>query len=141
MAYNDLKEFIDILDSNGLLKRINAEVDPILEIAEITDRMSKSPGGGSALYFENVKGSDYPVATNLFGSFERMALALQVGNINDVATRIRDLMNQAPPNTLMEKLAMLPKLFEFSKYLPKKVKKAACQEVIEKDDRSQDLEG
>jgi 4-hydroxy-3-polyprenylbenzoate decarboxylase len=133
MAYNDLQEFIDQLDSKGLLKRIKVEVDPILEIAEITDRMSKSPGGGSALYFEKVKGSAYPVVTNLFGSFERMALALQVNDINDVAARIRDLMNQAPPKTLMEKLAMLPQLFEFSKYIPKKIKNAPCQEVIEKD--------
>ena len=133
MAYNDLQEFIDQLESKGLLKRIKVEVDPILEIAEITDRMSKSPGGGSALYFEKVKGSAYPVVTNLFGSFERMALALQVSDINDVAARIRDLMNQAPPKTLMEKLAMLPQLFEFSKYIPKKVRNAPCQEVIEKD--------
>ncbi|HDO22916.1 MAG TPA: menaquinone biosynthesis decarboxylase, partial [Nitrospirae bacterium] len=132
MAYKDLTDFIDILEKRGLLKRIRVEVDPILEISEITDRMCKSPGGGKALFFEKVKSSRYPVVTNLFGSFERMSLSLEVDKLDDIATRIEELLNQAAPKTLMEKLAMLPKLFEFSKYLPKPVKKAPCQEVIEK---------
>ncbi len=134
MAYKDLRDFINTLENKGLIKRIKVEVDPILEISEITDRVCKSSGGGKALYFENVKGSAYPVVTNLFGSFERMALSLDEGSLDDVAVRIEDLLNQAPPKTLMEKLAMLPKLLEMSKYLPRTVKKAPCQEVIEKDD-------
>jgi 4-hydroxy-3-polyprenylbenzoate decarboxylase len=133
MAYKDLREFINLIDQKGLLQRISVEVDPILEISEITDRMCKSPNGGKALFFENVKGSPYPVVTNLFGSFERMGLALQVKRLDDVAGRIEELLNQAPPKSLMEKLSLLPKLFEFSKYLPKRVKSAPCQEVIEKD--------
>ncbi len=131
MAYKDLREFINLLEKKGLLQRITAEVDPILEISAITDRMCKSPNGGKALFFEKVKGSQYPVVTNLFGSFERMCLALEVKNLDDVAGRIEELLNQAPPKTLMEKLSLLPKLFEFSKYLPKMVKNAPCQEVIE----------
>ncbi|MBI5188903.1 MAG: menaquinone biosynthesis decarboxylase [Nitrospirae bacterium] len=122
-----------LLENKGLLHRIRVEVDPILEISEITDRMSKSPEGGKALFFEKVKGSEYPVVTNLFGSFERMCLALEVNELDDVARRIEKLLKQAPPKTLMEKLAMLPKLFEISQYLPKYVKKAPCQEVIEKE--------
>ena len=133
MAYKDLREFINLLEQKRLLQRIPVEVDPILEISAITDRMCKSPNGGKALFFEKVKGSQYPVVTNLFGSFERMALALQINNLDDVAVRIEELLNQAPPKTLMEKLSLLPKLFEFSKYLPKRVKNAPCQEVIEKD--------
>lgn len=133
MAYKDLREFISVLEKRGLLQRIKVEVDPILEISEITDRMCKSPNGGKALFFEKVKGSPYPVVTNIFGSFERMALALEVNSLDDVAKRIEDLLNQAPPKTLMEKLAMLPRLVEFSKWLPKRVKSAPCQEVIEKE--------
>ncbi|MBF0329847.1 MAG: menaquinone biosynthesis decarboxylase [Nitrospirae bacterium] len=133
MAYKDLREFIKLLDQKGLLHRVKAEVDSILEISEITDRICKSSDGGKALLFEKVKGSAYPVVTNLFGSFERMSLALEVKKIDDVAARIVELMNQAPPKTLFEKISMLPKLFEFSRYLPKNAKNAPCQEIVEKD--------
>ncbi len=132
MAYRDLHDFIQTLDNNGFLQRIPVEVDPILEIAEITDRVCKSAAGGKALFFERVKGSAYPVVTNLFGSFERMSLSLEVKALDDVAARIEELLHQAPPKTLLEKMAMLPKLFEFSRYLPKTVKHAPCQEVIER---------
>lgn len=133
MAYKDLRHYLSVLEQNGELHRIKAEVDPILEIAEITDRMCKSPNGGKALWFENVKGSQYPVVTNLFGSFKRMCCALQIDHLDAVGERIEKLLNQAPPKSLMEKLAMLPKLLEFSQYLPKTVKSAPCQEVIERD--------
>ncbi|MEW6714697.1 MAG: menaquinone biosynthesis decarboxylase [Nitrospirota bacterium] len=133
MAYKDLREFVTLLEKKGLLKRLKAEIDPILEIAEITDRVCKSPGGGKAIFFENVKGSKYPVVTNLFGSFERMALSLEVDKIDYIGARIEEMLKQSPPKTLMEKLSMLPKLFEFSKFLPKSVKNAPCQEVIEKE--------
>ncbi len=133
MAYKDLREFLKLLEEKSLLTRIKAEVDPVLEITEITDRTSKSPGGGKALFFEKVKGSAYPVVTNIFGSFERMCLALEVQRLDDVAGRIERLLNQAAPKTLLEKVAMLPKLFEFSRYFPKSVKNAPCQEIIEKD--------
>src|SRR3990172_10219536 len=133
MPYKDLREFINLLDQKRLLQRIPVEVDPILEISAITDRMCKSPNGGKALIFEKVKGSPYPVVTNLFGSFDRMDLALEVKNLEDIAGRIEELLNQAPPKTLMEKLSLLPRLLEFSRYLPKSVKSAPCQEVIEKD--------
>ncbi|HYA26798.1 MAG TPA: menaquinone biosynthesis decarboxylase [Thermodesulfovibrionales bacterium] len=133
MAYKDLREFLQLLDQKGLLRKIKTEVDPILEISEITDRMCKSPGGGKALFFELVKGSVYPVVTNIFGSFERMALALEVHTLDDVGKRIEELLNQAPPRTLIEKLSLLPKLLEFSRYIPRRVKSAPCQEVVEKD--------
>jgi 4-hydroxy-3-polyprenylbenzoate decarboxylase len=133
MPYKDLREFIKLLESKGLLVRIKAEVDPILEITEITDRMCKSPGGGKALFFEKVRGSAFPVVTNLFGSFERMCMAFEVKELDDIARRIEDLLNQAPPKSLIDKLSLLPKLFEFSKYFPKQVKSAPCQEVVEKD--------
>jgi len=133
MAYKDLREFIKTLDEKGLLKRIRAEVDPILEISEITDRMCKSSDGGKALFFEKVRGSAFPVVTNVFGSFERMCLSLEVSRLDDVAARIEEILNQAPPKTLLEKLALLPKLLEFSKFLPRTVKNGPCQEVIERE--------
>ncbi len=70
MAYDNLSDFINELHDDGELIRISAEVDPLLEIAEITDRISKSPHGGPALFFENVKGSSMPVAVNLLGSYK-----------------------------------------------------------------------
>jgi 4-hydroxy-3-polyprenylbenzoate decarboxylase len=133
MSYKDLREFIKVLENKDLLLRVKAEVDSLLEITEITDRICKSPGGGKALFFEKVKGSSFPVVTNLFGSFERMCLSLEVGRLDDIADRIDELLKQAPPKSLIEKLSLLPKLVEFSKYFPKQVKAAPCQEVVEKE--------
>ncbi|MGE5237602.1 MAG: menaquinone biosynthesis decarboxylase, partial [Chloroflexota bacterium] len=133
MAYDDLRAFIAVLEKRDLLHRVKTEVSPILEITEITDRMCKSSSGGKALFFEKVKGSEYPVVTNLFGSFERMCLALEVDRLDDVAGRIEALLSQAPPKTLIEKLAMLPKLMEFSKFIPKTVRSAPCQEVVRRE--------
>lgn len=133
MGYKDLRVFIEALDKKGILHRVKVEVDPILEITEITDRMCKSKDGGKALFFEKVKGSKYPVVTNIFGSLERMCLALEINRIDEIGERINSLLNQAPPKTLREKLSILPTLFELSKCLPKKVKNAPCQEVVIKD--------
>ncbi|HSB51228.1 MAG TPA: menaquinone biosynthesis decarboxylase [Dissulfurispiraceae bacterium] len=133
MAYDDLRAFIAVLEKRDLLHRVKTEVSPILEITEITDRMCKSSNGGKALFFEKVKGSEYPVVTNLFGSFERMCLALEVDRLDDVAGRIEALLSQAPPKTLIEKLAMLPKVMEFSKFIPKTVRSAPCQEVVRRE--------
>jgi 4-hydroxy-3-polyprenylbenzoate decarboxylase len=134
MSYKDLREFIKVLENKDLLVRVKNEVDPLLEITEITDRMCKSPGGGKALFFEKVKGSSFPVVTNLFGSFERMCLSLEVKRLDDIAGRIDELLKQAPPKGLIEKLSLLPKLVEFSKYFPKQVKAAPCQEVVNEED-------
>ncbi len=133
MGYKDLREFIALLEKKGELHRVKAPVDSRLEISEITDRVCKSPGGGKALYFENVIDSEYPVVTNLFGSFKRMCLGLEIEHMDGVGERIEALLKQAPPKSLKDKIALLPQLFEFSKYFPKHVKKAPCQEVIERD--------
>jgi 4-hydroxy-3-polyprenylbenzoate decarboxylase len=130
MAYNDLRDFIKVLEAKGLIHRVKVEVDPVLEIAEITDRMCKSPDGGKALFFEKVKGSQIPVVTNIFGSFERMCLALEIESLDDIGKRIEKLLNQTPPKTFKEKIKAVFELIEVSKYLPKKVNKAPCQEII-----------
>ena len=136
MAYKDLREFIKALESRGLLRRIRTEVDPYLEITEITDRVSKEKGAkNTALLFENVKGANIPVLTNALGSMERMSLALGVNNLDETGARIRSLLDPTqlfpgPGAGFMEKLSVLPKLNEISSYFPKTVKKAPCQEVV-----------
>jgi 4-hydroxy-3-polyprenylbenzoate decarboxylase len=138
MPYKDLREWVRALEREGELVRIREEVDPILEIAEITDRASKAGkrgarAGGPALLFEKVKG--YPgsrVLMNQFGSETRMKLALDVDSLDQIAGRIRALLEMKSPESLMEKLKLLPTLAEFGKFFPKTIaaKDAACKEVI-----------
>ncbi|GAW91886.1 menaquinone biosynthesis decarboxylase [Calderihabitans maritimus] len=137
MAYRDLRDFINTLEKKGMLKRIKAEVDPILEITEITDRVSKQYG--PALLFENVKGYSIPVLTNAFGSYERMKLALEVEDLDDIGAEILSFLQPGEmPVTIMDKLKALPKLAQISNFLPRVVKKGPCQEVIKRDNFSLD---
>lgn len=129
MAFKDLREFIDLIEKRGQLKRIKALVDPELEITEITDRISKA--GGPALLFENVKGSDMPVLINAYGSLERMAWSLQVEDLDTIANEITGLLQLADnmPDSLLGKVKMLPQLAQLSTFFPKLVKSGPCQEV------------
>jgi 4-hydroxy-3-polyprenylbenzoate decarboxylase len=132
MAYKHQQHFIDTLEQAGELVRIRTYVDPKLEIAEITDRISKTPGGGKALLFENT-GYDFPVLMNAYGSEKRMCLALGVQHLNDVARNIEDLFKllSSPKESILDKLKLLPKLGEFASWMPKvKNGRGACQEVI-----------
>lgn len=137
MAYKDLREFIKILEENGFLKRVKAEVDPILEIAEINDRVVKE--GGPALLFENPKGSKIPCVVNLFGSYERMQLALEVNSLDDIGRQMLEFLEPEIPTNLIEKLKALPKLKKLSDFIPKTVKSGPCKEVIIKDNPSLDI--
>lgn len=137
MAFKDLRKYITVLEQKGWLKRVAAEVDPILEITEITDRVSKS--GGPALLFENVKGSRMPVLINAFGSVERMNLALGVENLDDIANEILSFMQLDTPSSLWDKLKMVPRLVEVSSFLPRTVKNAPCQEVVNQNPSLADL--
>jgi 4-hydroxy-3-polyprenylbenzoate decarboxylase len=83
-APRDLREFLHLLEKSGELHRVTVEADPYLEIAAVTDRACKFPGGGPALYFERPKGFSPPVLTNLFGSPSRVALALGVGRLEEL---------------------------------------------------------
>ena len=132
MAYNDLREFIKVLEKNGELKRVSAKVDPVLEVAEITDRVSKNYG--EALLFENVDGSDHDIVINIFGSIKRMCMALEVDDLDDLGERIINLVDKNTPQNFMDKLKSLPMIMEISNILPKTVKKGACKEVIIKGD-------
>jgi 4-hydroxy-3-polyprenylbenzoate decarboxylase len=132
MAFYSLKEFIVALEQEDELVRITEPVSPLLEISEITDRMSKMPGGGKALLFENVEGSSMPVLINAFGSTRRMNLALSVDDIEDIAQEIERYLKIAPPATLMDKVKLLPLLLSAANFPPKIVgaSKAPCQEVV-----------
>ena len=132
MAFHSLTEFIKQLEKEGELIRIQETVSPILEISEITDRVSKSPDGGKALLFENVEGSRMPVLINAFGSTRRMNLALGVHDIEAVPKEIERYLKIAPPATLMDKVKLLPLLLNAAHFPPKIVGsgKALCQEVV-----------
>lgn len=128
---NSLRDWIQKLDDAGELTRIRAEVDPYLEISEITDRVSKEQGAeNKALLFENVKGSDMPVFINGFGSRARCAISLGKTSVDEHAQRLREILDSAPPEGIVDKLKMLPKLAGMAKWMPKKVGSAPCQEVI-----------
>ena len=132
MTYRDLHGFVDRLEKEGELRRIAGPVSPELEITEITDRMSKSPGGGKALLFENVTGSRFPVLTNAFGSDRRMAMALEAVSPDELAERISGLLKMTMPTTFMDKVGTLPELLGLAKCLPRvrKSGRAPCQEVV-----------
>ena len=161
MAYDDLRDWINALEKHGELRRIREEVSPELEITEITDRVSKigvrshpsskerskdgartigedyAPGG-PALLFENVAGHPgHKVLINQFGSERRMALALGVERIDEIAERIHGLMNLKPPaGGFLDKLKMLPQLAELGNIFPKtvSVKDAPCKEKIRREE-------
>ncbi|MBW2027220.1 MAG: UbiD family decarboxylase, partial [Deltaproteobacteria bacterium] len=133
MAYKDLNTFIELLESKGELIRIKEEVSPRLEITEITDRVSKRQG--PALLFENVRSpSGHPVAINLFGSMRRITMALEVEDLDDLATDVMAFLDAERTEGLLEKLKLLPKVKRIGSIFPKKVKRAPCQEVILRDD-------
>ncbi len=152
MPFSDLRSFIEHLDKGGQLKRITAQVDPHLEISAITDRVSKSPAagnhpapktdphhgqsGGHALLFENVKGSDIPVAINVFGSYERMRQALGVTDFESLAERVQALVKPEMPTTLMAKMKKLPELAKLASIGPKVGRSGICQQVVKTNDAS-----
>src|SRR5258708_2546566 len=134
MAYQNLREFLRALEKAGELKRITQEADPLLEIAEITDRVSKKVG--PALLFEKPSGYRTPVLINAFGSEKRMNLALEVDRIEEIAERIQLFLDFKSPQGLIEKIKMLPKLAELGAFFPQIVKDGPCQEVVRHEDFS-----
>ncbi len=132
MIYHSLREFIGQLEINNELIRITDQVSPILEISEITDRVSKQDGGGKALLFENVEDSNIPVLINAFGSTKRINLALGVQNIEKIPNDIEKYLKIVPPSSILEKIKLLPMLLEAAAFPPKIVSsnQALCQEII-----------
>ena len=151
MGTATFREFIELLDRDGELARVKARVSPVLEISEICDRICKTksphghaevdrtiPGtlGGKALLFENVEGSDIPVAINTFGSYHRMNLALGTKNLEELASRVQQLVKPEIPTTLMEKMKRLPDLMKMASYPPKIVRTGICQQIVLEGDRA-----
>src|SRR6202162_782065 len=137
LAYRDLREVVKKLEKSGELKRIRAEVDPVLEITEITqlvarDASRKANSVGPALLFEKLKGSQVPLLVNTFGSVSRMALAFEVDSLDEIAARISGFMDMKSPQGLFDKLKMLPKLAELGSFFPKSVKTGDCKDVVRK---------
>jgi len=124
----DLREWIALLEREGELVRVRAEVDPDLEITEITDRVVKSRG--PALLFENVKGSRLPLLINQFGTERRMCLAFGVERLDDVAAKLDEVLELSPPQGLMEKVRKLGTLKSIADSAPKSVSKGPCQEIV-----------
>jgi 4-hydroxy-3-polyprenylbenzoate decarboxylase len=134
VAFADLRELIADLDKRGQLRRVTAPVSRDLEIAEITDRVSKGPAEKNlALLFENVQGFTTPVLINAFGSSERMAAALGVERLDELSARVAKLLDLRMPGSFFDKLRKLGDLFDVAKAGPKRVRSAACQEVVETD--------
>ena len=136
MTTDSLQEFIAAIEAAGELVRIREPVRASLEVAEIADRCMKSPGGGPALLFEHVvlddgRQSEFPVAINLFGSMNRMCLALGVKELDEIGGRISELLNLKVPEGLLGKLSMLPRLAEVAKFPPRvRSGRPPCQDIV-----------
>ena len=131
--HQDLNEFIAAIEARGMLSRVTEPVSPDLEISAVTDRASKSPGGGPGLLFEQPTGYDIPVATNLFGSLERMLLALGVESFDQIAHEIEDLITPKTPSGILDAMKLLPAIGRLKDLMPKVVSTAKCQEVVNED--------
>jgi 4-hydroxy-3-polyprenylbenzoate decarboxylase len=137
--YPDLQSFLADLDKRRLLAHVTERVDPALEIAAVTDRACKAPGGGPALLFEQPGGYSMPVATNVFGSLERMCLALGVASLERIASEIDELMSPPLPSGVLDALKLLPAASRLKDLVPKTVRDAPCQEVVRRDGTLDDI--
>ena len=136
--YKSLADFIEKLERADELIRIGTPVSSELEIAEITDRMVKSEGGGKALLFEHTD-KDFAVVTNIYGSERRMAMALGVEHLTDISARLDNLIGTvtSPKESFVDKLRMLPLLGEASQWFPRKRKgRGECQQVVLKGEEA-----
>src|SRR5947199_9880946 len=120
---SDLRAWVALLEREGELVRIGTEVDPELEITEITDRAVKA--GGPALLFENVKGSHHPLLINQFGTERRMAMAFDAPSLDAVSERLTDVLEMQPPQGLVEKVRGLQKLKSIADSRPRTVRGGA----------------
>jgi 4-hydroxy-3-polyprenylbenzoate decarboxylase len=144
-------DFLDLLERGGELARVKTRVSPVLEISEICDRVCKSPAphghneldrspaaslGGKALLFEDVEGSDIPVAINTFGSYWRVNHALGTDNLESLAARVQQLVKPEIPTTLLDKMKRLPDLIKMASFPPKSVRTGICQQVVHEGEQA-----
>jgi 4-hydroxy-3-polyprenylbenzoate decarboxylase len=131
MACTGLGDFILKLEEAGELNRVAVETDPILEIAEITDRVSKTPDGGKALLFEKVRGSGFPVVTNIFGSRRRICTALGIDDLDELTVRMEGLLSSIPGASPADRIEGLCSHPEFARFAPRTVIDGPCQEFVQ----------
>src|SRR3954466_1515622 len=125
---SDLRSWIALLEREGELVRVSAEVDPRLEATEIVDRTVKA--GGPALLFERPRGSSHPLLINQFGTERRMSRARGVGRLDDVARGVEDVLELQPPQGLVDKVRGLKKLKSIADSLPKTTRRGPAQDVV-----------
>jgi 4-hydroxy-3-polyprenylbenzoate decarboxylase len=128
MAFKDLRDWLDHLRREGELHEVTAEVDPRLEISEITDRVTKA--GGPALLFRNVKGSRLPLVINQFGTERRMCMAFGVESLDELGAKIQGVLEMTPPEGIGDKIRALGKLKSLADSRPKTVRSGPCQEIV-----------
>ncbi len=131
MSFKDLRDFIELLEAEGELKRITTEVDPYLEVTEISDRTLRN--GGPALLFENPKGSSIPLLANLFGNTRRIALAMgqeDISGLRDVGKLLAFLKEPTPPSGWKDLWQSLPSYKSVLNIAPNVKKSAPCQQVV-----------
>src|SRR5215211_2009628 len=134
----DLRDWIALLEREGELVRVDAEVDPDLEVTEIVDRTVKA--GGPALLFTKPKGSEHALLINQFGTERRMCLGFGVERLDDVARKLEDVLEMQPPQGLVQKVRGLRKLKSIADSMPSGVRSGACHQVVlTGDDASLDL--
>jgi 4-hydroxy-3-polyprenylbenzoate decarboxylase len=130
--WGDLREFVRFLEENGELRRVTREIDPVLEVSEIAQRVMRA--GGPALLFERVRGSRYPLLINTYATRRRMSWALGVNDLDEHARAIAGLVKSQPPTGLLDKLRMLPKVARVAAATPKVLRGGApCQEIVESE--------
>ena len=127
--FDSLRDFVRFLEARGQLRRVQREIDPVLEVSEIAQRVMRA--GGPALLFENIKGSRFPLLINTYATRERMSWALGVDDLSQHATTIAELVKAQPPVSLMDKIRMLPKLGRVASAMPRTIGTAPCQQIIE----------
>src|SRR3954467_5896420 len=139
MAYASFRQFVQALDAAGELTRVSAPVDTDLLISEWANREMKSASGGKALLFEKPtidgRPSQFPVAINTMGSRRRMAMALKIGNVEDLAQEIQLILKAKPPTDLREGWSLLKQGLNLMHARPKHVSSGACQEVVHEGDQ------
>ncbi|MDQ7782759.1 MAG: menaquinone biosynthesis decarboxylase [Desulfomonilaceae bacterium] len=128
MPFDDLQSLVRVMERSGRVLRIDEPLSPHLEIAEVSDRAVKT--GGPALLFENPKGFEFPVLTNVFGSLDRTATIFGVDDLNSLGARFEEYLSMDAPSGLMDKIKLIPKLKDLAYAFPKRVKDAPCQEVV-----------
>ncbi|MCK6405734.1 MAG: 4-hydroxy-3-polyprenylbenzoate decarboxylase [Rhodocyclaceae bacterium] len=131
MRYHDLRDFIAQLEKLGELKRVAVEVDPVLEMTEICDRVLRA--GGPAILFEKARGHSVPVLGNLFGTPRRVALGMgqeSLEALREVGRTLAYLKEPEPPKGIKDAWDKLPMLKQVLSMAPKVLSSAPCQEIV-----------